>query len=365
MKKLNDIYSRIISRENLYRSAYMAARSRRYMEKVADFNFRLEEEVEALRRELADRTYKHGKYRVFNVYDPKERKIAAAPFRDRVVHHAVNDVIEPLIDRTFIYDSYACRKGKGTHKALDRAQRFLRLNRLCLHADVRKFFPSIDHGILKRMLAERIMDEPLLRLTSGIVDSARQLSGGGNLETMAKGLPIGNLTSQFFANLYLNELDYFVKFRLRERHYIRYMDDFLIFSNDKKALIEVKERAREFLNERLALQMHEGKSQIYNTRNGIKFLGFRLYKDHRRLASDNVRRFKKRLKKFGYLLGSGQVKKSKVRDSVRCWAAHSSYADTGGLRLNIFNALAEKDSCLAGLLKNVLLQREKSAERSA
>ncbi|MCX5677656.1 MAG: reverse transcriptase domain-containing protein [Candidatus Omnitrophica bacterium] len=182
MKKLTGLYSQIVSKENLYRSAYMAARSRRYRDSVADFNFLLEEEIEKLHRELTDKTYRHGKYRVFNVYDPKERKIAAAPFRDRVVHHAVHDVIEPFIDRTFIYDSYACRKDKGSHKALDRAQRFLKSNRFCLHADVKKFFPSIDRGILKSMLAKRITDEPLLRLINGIIDSARQIAenaGGG------------------------------------------------------------------------------------------------------------------------------------------------------------------------------------------
>lgn len=285
-----------------------------------------------LHRELTDGTYKHGKYRVFNVYDPKERRIAAAPFRDRVVHHAVHDVIEPLIDRTFIYDSYACRKGKGTHKALDRAQRFLRSNRFCLHADVKKFFPSIDHGILKKILLKRIADMDLIRLVNDLVDSARQIVGGGTTDAAAKGLPIGNLTSQFFANLYLNELDYFVKFQLRIRHYSRYMDDFLIFGNDRKALIEVKDQARNFLKEQLALRMHEGKSQIYDTEKGIKFLGFRIYRDYRRLVSDNVRRFKKRLRKFNYLFENGKISEKEIGDSVRCWVAHSKYANTGGLR---------------------------------
>ena len=179
MKKLTGLYSQIISKKNLYSAAHMAARARRYMKKVADFNFHLEEEVEMLHRELTQGTYQHGKYRIFNIYDPKERRISAAPFRDRVVHHAVHDVIEPFIDKSFIYDSYACRKDKGTHKALDRAQRFLRSNRFCLHADVRKFFPSIDHGILKVMLAKRITDKCLSRLINGIIDSARQISGGG------------------------------------------------------------------------------------------------------------------------------------------------------------------------------------------
>ena len=126
MKKLRDVYRKIVSKENLYRSAYMASRSRRYRDTTADFNFRLEDEIGRLQEELMLKTYKHGEYRVFTIYDPKRRRIAAAPFRDRVVHHAVHDVIEPLVDRSFIYDSYACRKGKGTHKAVDRAQSFFK-----------------------------------------------------------------------------------------------------------------------------------------------------------------------------------------------------------------------------------------------
>ena len=152
MKKIRNIYQTIISKENLYRSAYMASRGKRYGDTVADFNFHLEEEIERLHRELSEKTYRHGEYRLFTIYEPKERRIAAAPFRDRVVHHAVHDVIEPLIDKTFIYHSYACRKDKGTHRAADRAQSFLRANRYCFHGDIKKYFPSIDHNILKRLV---------------------------------------------------------------------------------------------------------------------------------------------------------------------------------------------------------------------
>ena len=183
MKKLTDIYPQIVSRENLYHSAYMAGKARRYRDSTADFNFRLEEEIDRLHRELLTRSYRHGKYRLFTIYDPKERRIAAAPFRDRVVHHAVHDVIEPFIDKTFIYDSYACRIGKGTHKAVDRAQEFLRANRYCFHGDVKKYFPSIDHGILKEIIAGKIADKDLLWLVDEIVDSAMQIAGGGGVTT--------------------------------------------------------------------------------------------------------------------------------------------------------------------------------------
>jgi len=348
--KINNIYSKIISKENLYRSAYMASKGRRYRDSTADFNFSLEEEIGRLHKELLTKTYRHGKYRLFTIYDPKERNIAAAPFRDRVVHHAVHDVIEPIIDKTFIYDSYACRKDKGTHKAVDRAQGFF---------------------MIKGILRMRIEDKDALWLLDEIIDSAKELAswrvseftgepvnrqtGEGDAVNMNRiGLPIGNLTSQFFANLYLNELDYFIKFDLRIRYYLRYMDDFLIFSNEKIRLVEVKERIRKFLNASLELRLHQDKSQIYSTSGGIKFLGFRLFSGYRRLVSDNLRRFKKRLNKFEYLFANGKITKTAVRDSLRCWAAHSKYADTAALRRNIFKGLVKKKSSIGYLAQNLL-----------
>ncbi len=350
MKKIRGIYAKVISKENLYRSAYMASRGRRYRDSAADFNFSLEEEIDRLHKQLLRKTYRHGRYRLFTIYDPKERNIAAAPFKDRVVHHAVHDIIEPIIDKAFIYDSYACRKGKGTHTALNRTQKFLRANAFCLHGDIKKYFPSINHRTLKDILRVRINDVDLLWLLDEIVNSANQVSG-----QEGRGLPIGNLTSQFFANLYLNELDYFIKFDLRLKYYIRYMDDFLVFANAETTLIRVKRELRDFLKNKLALDMHGAKSQIYNTGNGIKFLGFRIFKDYRRLASDNLRRFRKRLKKFEYSLRCGKLEHSKIRDSVRCWVGHSSYANAGGLRIGIWNGLMNKRAGLGILLKDILL----------
>ncbi|MBU4251766.1 MAG: reverse transcriptase/maturase family protein [Candidatus Omnitrophica bacterium] len=348
MKKINDIYPKIMAKENLYHSAYMASRGRRYKDTTADFNFSLEEETDRLYKELLAKTYRHGKYRLFTIYDPKKRNIAAAPFRDRVVHHAVHDVIEPIIDKTFIYDSYACRKDKGTHKALNRAQGFLRANRFCFHGDIKQYFPSINRSVLKGILRMRIKDKDLLWLLDEIIDSTPY-------NDSEKGLPIGNLTSQFFANLYLNELDYFIKFDLRIKYYLRYMDDFLIFSNEKMRLVEVKERTRKFLDGSLKLRLHEEKSQIYSTSKGIKFLGFRLFSEDRRLASDNVKRFKKRLNKFECLFANGKMTKTAVKDSVRCWAAHSKYANTVTLRKSIFNGLVKKKSGIRYLVKNLLV----------
>jgi hypothetical protein len=168
-------------------------------------------------------------------------------------------------------------------------------------------------------------------------------------------LPIGNLTSQFFANLYLNQLDYFVKFELGERYYIRYMDDFLVFGNDKNTLSDVRITIKNFLMDNLGLSLHEGKTQIYKTDKGIKFLGFRLYREYRRLASGNVRRFRKRLIKFEYLFENGKMGVKQILDSIRCWTAHAKYADTTQLRLTIYSGLRKKNESFAGFLEPALL----------
>ena len=331
---IDNVFDTIIHRENLYRAAYAAAKGKRTSPAVARFNFFMEREVSRLHDELKSGVYRHGPYKVFKIYEPKERDIAKALFRDRVVHHAVHDVIEPVIDRTFIFDSYACRNGKGTHIALDRAQSFLRANKYCFHGDVRKYFPSIDHGILKRLIRRYVSDRRLLWLTDHVIDTSVALSPAGE----AVGLPIGNLTSQFFANLYLHELDHFVKHGLQRRYYIRYMDDFLVFADSREELEIVRSRIRLFLKEELNLNLHDAKSQIYKNREGVKFLGFRLFNDGRRVAQDSVRRLRKRLAKFKYLLARGWMKESVAVESVLCWKAHSGHANAAGLG----NALAQE-----------------------
>ena len=331
MKTYKHLFNKIVSKENLYAAAHFAARGKRERETVADFLFYLEEETQQLQKELVQQTYKHGKYRSFTVRDSKERLISAAPFRDRVVHHAVHDVVEPLFDNLFIYDSYACRKNKGTHRALDRTQSFLRANTYYFHGDIQKYFSSIEHNILKDLLYSKIKDEQTLWLIDKIIDSAK-IQGG----RLVKGIPIGNLTSQFFANLYLNELDKFAKFNLGQRYYLRYMDDFLFFSNTKQALQGIKREVSEFVEKRLHLRLHQAKSQIYKTSIGLSFLGFRIFHSHRRLLKDNVRRFKKRLKRFKYLYANRKVDVDEISNSLRCWVAHASYANTYNLRKRIF-----------------------------
>ncbi len=330
MQKINNIFERMSSRQNLYQAVNAASLGKLAKKDVAAFIFFLEKNVANLHEELRAGRYCPGNYKMIKIFEPKEREICVAPFRDRVVHHAVHDVIEPMIDRVFIFDSYACRRGKGTHQALDRAQSFLRANRFCLHGDIRKCFPSIDCMILKKLLRRFIADEKVLALIDLIIDS---YSG----QQECSGLPIGNLTSQFFANLYLHELDFYVKHHLQCQYYLRYMDDFLVFDHDSGRLQEVRFQIKDFLASRLRLDLHSGKTQIYQSARGITFLGFRLFKDYRRMSTVGLNRLRKRINLFRSLAQQGLMDQKAAPISIACWSAHSRYAQTRRLR-----------QCLAG-----------------
>lgn len=241
------MYQALTSWGNLQLAYHKAAKGKRGQPNVAAFEHHLEENLWQLQDELRQKTYRPGRYTNFTIYEPKRRLISAAPFRDRVAHHALCNLIEPIFERSFISDSYANRVGKGTHRALDRCQQFARRYRYVLSCDIRQFFPSVDHAILQSILAPKIDDPDVLWLIDQIL-----VGGGGVLSeqyTMVyfagddllasqrpRGLPIGNLTSQFWANCYLNPFDHFIKQELRCKGYVRYVDDFLLFADDKATL---------------------------------------------------------------------------------------------------------------------------------
>ena len=234
MKRYGNLWDEVVSHENLLRAYRNARRGKRGHRRVERFEFRRESELARLREELLAGTYLPGGYRTFMLYDTKARMISAAPFRDRIVHHALCNVLEPIFERSFIHDSYASRKGKGTHAALRRYQQFARQNAYVLKCDVRKFFPSIDHQILKDRIARKIKDEDVLALAGSIIDNSNEQVSvpghfpGDDLFTQLdrrRGLPIGNQTSQFFGNVYLDALDHFIKEDLGCPGYIRYVDD--------------------------------------------------------------------------------------------------------------------------------------------
>lgn len=271
MKTYKHLYPQITDFESLYVAWRKARRGKRYTANAAAFERNLDDELTRLHEQLTYQTWTPGGFRSFSVHEPKRRKISAAPFRDRVVHHALIMVLEPIWERKFIYDSYANRKGKGTHAALDRCTHYMRRYKYVLQCDVQQFFPAIDHQVLKGILAKTIACAPTLALCEKIIDSgAGVLSEEYDMRWFAgddlfaplrhRGLPIGNQTSQFWANVYMNELDQYVKHTLRCSGYLRYVDDFLLFADDKPTLHRWRAQMIAFLQS-LRLTLHERRAQ--------------------------------------------------------------------------------------------------------
>jgi len=264
-------------------AAYRAARKgKRDRFAVASFEFDLEHNLFTVANELCTHTYQPGAYNNFHIYEPKKRLISAAPFRDRVIHHALCTIIEPIWESRFIHHTYACRVGKGVHRALDQSQSWVRRYRYAFHGDIVKYFPSIDCQIMRNLLAKRIADPQMMQLIDKIIDNGAGVQAaesphicfpGDDLFalTRPRGLPIGNLSSQFWANVYLHELDKFVKHELKCPAYLRYMDDFVLFTDDKRQLHRWRETIRQFLANHLRLALHPRKSVIFPTHTGIDF----------------------------------------------------------------------------------------------
>jgi len=342
VKRYAKLYPQVITFENLYLAYRKAAKGKRGQAAVATFEFDLERNLFDLQAELEAQTYTPGAYTSFYIREAKRRLVSAAPFRDRVVHHALCNIIEPLFERTFIGDSYANRVGKGTHAALDRAQSFAQRYPYVLQCDLRQFFPSVDHAILGAILARKLADSRILWLCdtilasgAGILDDEYQMVyfPGDDLFAAARprGLPIGNLTSQFWANVLLNELDQFVKRELHCPAYVRYVDDFLLFAHSKQQLWEWKAAIRERLAA-LRLALHERESTVYPVISGIPFLGFRLYPTHRRLKRRNGVAFVRRFRTLRHAAARGEITPEALRQRVRSWIAHTSHGNTYRLR---------------------------------
>ncbi|MCL4491225.1 MAG: reverse transcriptase/maturase family protein [Nitrospirae bacterium] len=322
-KTYNGLFENICDFENLYNAYLKARRCRRYRQEILRFSRNVEEELLILQNELIAGTYRTGRYRRFLVFEPKTREIFALPFRDRVVHHAICTIIEPLFERKFIFDSYGCRTGKGQHAGSARLVSFLRRAQrvwdevYCLKADVSKFFPSVDHEVLKGIIRRTIRCKRTLQLIDGIIDS---IEG-------PKGIPIGNLTSQLFANIYLNKLDHLVKDELQVKFYVRYMDDFVILYNDKKVLHQWRVRIGEFLGKRFGLELHR-KTSVFPIARGVDFLGYRTWPTHKLLRKRNVIGMKRRLKKLSQLYRDGRITLETVRPVIASWLGHAKHANS-------------------------------------
>jgi len=290
------------------------------------FSFHLERELLQLETALREETYQPQPYRYFRIFEPKERIISVAPFRDRVVHHAVIQVLEPIYETCFYHHSYATRKNKGTHSAIMQAQQWVGTYPWFFKADLHKYFDSIDHKILLDSLARKLKDDRLMNLLSRII------ANGGEA---GKGLPIGNLTSQFLANVYLHPLDVFIKQGLRIKAYIRYMDDYTLFHTDKQVLKQARKAIEFFLAEHLALQHKPTACYLGHSRNGLSFLGARIFPQMVRIKPENLHRATRRMrrKRIAYLAGKDDLD-TFLHSMNSYWAYLRSY-DTLALRRDL------------------------------
>lgn len=347
MAILNDVYDRICEYEELYQSHLEARKGKRYRDDVLVFTDRLEENLIELQNELIWQTYKVGKYRQFYVREPKLRLVMALQYRDRVVQWAIYKQLYPFYDRMFIEDSYACRRGKGSHKAADRLQYWLRqVSRkpgkwYYLKLDISKYFYRVDHLVLLEILSRRIKDPRLIQLLSEIInceDTRFGLPAGLSPEDCTEdmwladvGMPIGNLTSQLFANLYLNELDQLCKHELHVHYYIRYMDDVIILSNSKKELAELKMVIEEFLKEILHLDLNK-KTAIRPCSLGVDFVGYHIWATHRKLKKQTARRMIRNVKRMCEEAAAGKLSREEFERTVASYKGVLQHCNSYGFR---------------------------------
>ncbi len=335
----------MIDWSNLLLAFRLAAKGKRGKSSAAGFEHQVADRLVELQRELTDFSYQPGGYVNFIIHEPKQRLVSAAPFCDRVVHHALCNVIEPIFERQFIPDSYANRAGKGTHAAIDRLQAFARRYRYVLRLDIVKHFPSIDHAVLIENLKQTIQDQEMLWLIERIIRSGEGVLSdeyemvyfpGDDLFAInrPRGLPIGNLTSQFWSNVYLTPLDLFVTQTLKCPAYLRYVDDFALFSDSKRQLYEWKQAIVRFLHG-LRLTIHEPPAQVIPCTHGIPWLGFVVYPTHRRIKARNVVKFTQRFHARWDEYCAGKITFAEFDTSVKGWVNHVRYANTWGLRTHV------------------------------
>ena len=337
----NNLFEQIYSFQNLFNAYLKARKNKRYKEDVLLFTANLEENLIQLQNELIYKTYEPGSYREFYVYDPKTRLVMAAPFKDRVLHHALCNIIEPIYERRFIYHSYACRQNRGTHAGVACTERFMRKAMrkyeavYCFKADVRKYFQSINHNVLRAIIRRKISCKDTLWLIDKIISSTVQ---DGEINPI--GLPVGNLTSQLFANVYLNELDYYMKHTKHNEFYVRYMDDFLVLHHDKRYLQALWSDTAAFLHDSLALQLNQ-KTAIFPISQGIDFLGYRIWPRRKILRKGNVKRIKRIVKKFEREHQANNINIERVRAVLASWLGHAKRADVPVLRQKILSRAQE------------------------
>lgn len=362
---MKNMFDEICNLENLHQAFKKAQLDNHYKRKVCVFAYSLEENINRLNWELLHDRYLPQPYTYFVVHEPKKRDIAAPAFRDRVVQHSLVARIQPLFEKQFIYDAYACRIDKGTHLGAYRLKKFLMAAR-CIHGkntpiyalqcDIRKFFQSIAWDKLLAIINKTVICPKTRALIEKIIithnrnqrnvfDQKEQLglfeintpkqAPGINVEKRV-GLPIGNLTSQLFANIYLNELDHFMKDRLKLKWYGRYMDDFYVIHPDKNYLKELINTVDHFLQDKLALSLHPKKLNIFNVKNGVPFVGYRVFYDHILIRGNTLLRMERNWRKLQKQIKSEHITPEKLAASQAAIIGHLAHADSYGLSKYLF-----------------------------
>jgi len=342
MKTYNNLFEKVYSFNNLLYAHSKARKGKSKKEYVKKFEGKLLENLLRLKEELKTNKYKPKALENFIIRDPKTRKISKSDFKDRIVHHALCNIIEPIFDKTFIYDSYANRNGKGTLKAIKRFDYFKRKvsnnnTRPCyvLKEDIRHYFDNVGHEVLMNIINKRIKDKYTIYLIKGIISNYTS-------KEKNKGMPLGNLTSQFFANVYLNELDQFVKHKLKAQYYIRYVDDFVILSHIKEELEYHKKRIDIFLKNNLHLELHPDKSKIININKGVCFLGFRIFSYHKLLKKSNLKKSKRKLNFLYEGYKEEKIDYDCIYDYLEGWLAHSRYSNIYSLKKKIIKDINKR-----------------------
>ncbi|MFA4960392.1 MAG: reverse transcriptase/maturase family protein [Candidatus Pacearchaeota archaeon] len=356
VKTYNNLYEKVCDYNNLVLAWKKARKGKTRKPYVLEFQENLINSLDDLQKELINETYSPRPLKTFILRDPKTRKISKAHFRDRIVHHAIINLLEPIYEKIFIYDCCANRKGKGTLFALKRfhlcfkkvsnngelSSKKLNNNFVkgyCLKADIRHYFMEINHEILLKILDEKIKDEKFINLIKKILVNGEINNGIG--------MPLGNLTSQFLANVYLNKLDYFAKHTLKAKYYIRYVDDFILFHKNKIQLEIWKIRINNFLKQDLKLELHQDKSKVKPLSKGIDFVGFRNFFYFKLLRKRNYKKIISKIKKYE----KDWISHNQLMESFQGWNAHAKWANCYKIRKRVASMIYQA-KCKRKLINN-------------
>lgn len=332
MKRTGNLIHKIADFENLQLAFYKAHKAKIEKLEVIAYCQHLDTNLHILQSQILSGEVEVGNYHYFTIYDPKERQICAASFPERILHHALMNVCHPVFEQQQIFDSYATRKDKGTYAALHRAEYFQSSFKWFLKLDIRKYFDSIDHEILFKLIQRKIKDRYVLQIFRKILLSYETTAG--------KGLPIGSLTSQYFANYYLSFADRYIQQELKIQAYARYMDDMVLWSNDKSILVNAKEKITEFLMDELSLCL---KTNTLNSNiHGLSFLGYRVFNDKTTLNRRSKNRFIEKAKQYENNLNTNKWTQEEYQRHILPLLAFTSHAETKGLREKVFRSSGEQ-----------------------